>query len=352
MKRSSAFATVAGTLVVAATAAGCGSSSDTGSTGATGGGGDGKKLVVGVSNTLAGNGWRESMICSIKAQALASGKVSKVVVVSKNGGPTDQIQDLQNLVSQGVNILIVNPSDPEKLNSIIAEASKQGITVIAVDSAVTAPEAHVVTNDQVAWGKLEMDALAKMIGGKGDVLYERGIQGVQADTDRDEGVKASLANYPDIKLKEVWTGWDYTKGGEITVQEFTAKQYDAVWTSGTEYTAVNAIKTAGRKSVPVGGQESNEFVKQLAAGTPGVMVTNPSVIGGAALAVGLKVAAGEKVDRDFKITPKVFTSADNKSELAAMYVPGKDQTFNTTMGIDGLTTFTKDQLLACKGPGE
>ena len=79
-----------------------------------------------MSNTLAGNGWRETMICSIKAQALASGQVSKVVVVSKNGGPTEQIQDLQNLVSQGVNILIVNPSDPEKLNSIIAEATKQG----------------------------------------------------------------------------------------------------------------------------------------------------------------------------------------------------------------------------------
>jgi len=27
------------------------------------------KYVVGVSNTLTGNGWREEMICSIKAQA-------------------------------------------------------------------------------------------------------------------------------------------------------------------------------------------------------------------------------------------------------------------------------------------
>jgi ribose transport system substrate-binding protein len=34
------------------------------------------KYVVGVSNTLIGNGWREEMICSIKAEAEASGKVS------------------------------------------------------------------------------------------------------------------------------------------------------------------------------------------------------------------------------------------------------------------------------------
>ena len=198
MKYSRALAAVAGTVLVAGLAAGCGGGSSDGTASSAGGGGASasgdaggqkKDLVVGVSNTLAGNGWRETMICSIKAQALASGQVSKVVVVSKNGGPTEQIQDLQNLVSQGVNILIVNPSDPEKLNSIIAEATKQGITVVAVDSSVTAPEAYVVTNDQVAWGKLEMEALAKLIGGKGEVLYMRGIQGVQADTDRDTGVQ-------------------------------------------------------------------------------------------------------------------------------------------------------------------
>ena len=44
------------------------------------------KYVVGVSNTLIGNGWREEMICSIKAQAEASGMVSKVVVANRNVG--------------------------------------------------------------------------------------------------------------------------------------------------------------------------------------------------------------------------------------------------------------------------
>ena len=33
--------------------------------------------VLGVSSTLVGNGWREEMICAVKAQALASGKVSR-----------------------------------------------------------------------------------------------------------------------------------------------------------------------------------------------------------------------------------------------------------------------------------
>src|SRR5580700_11113197 len=80
------------------------------------------KFVVGVSNTLTGNGWREEMICSIKAQAEASGMVSKVIVANRNGGPSEQIADLRNLISAGANVIIVNPSDREALNPVIKQA--------------------------------------------------------------------------------------------------------------------------------------------------------------------------------------------------------------------------------------
>ena len=91
------------------------------------------KYVVGVSNTLIGNGWREEMICSVKAQALASGLVSKVIVANRNGGPSEQIADLRNLISAGANAIIVNPSDREALNPVIKQAADRGIVVVAVD---------------------------------------------------------------------------------------------------------------------------------------------------------------------------------------------------------------------------
>ena len=126
----------------------CGGGDDDTASGGSGAGSD-QKFVIGVSNTLAGNGWREQMICSVKAQALASGKVSKVIAISKNGGPTEQIQDLQNLISQGANAIIVNPSDREKLNPVIQQATQKKIVVVAVDQAVSEPTAYVATNDQV-----------------------------------------------------------------------------------------------------------------------------------------------------------------------------------------------------------
>ena len=112
------------------------------------------KYVVGVSNTLIGNGWREEMICSIKAEAEASGMVSKVIVANRNGGPAEQITDIRNLISAGANIIIINPSDREALNPVIKQAADKGVVVVAVDQAVSAPEAYVLTDDQVEYAKL------------------------------------------------------------------------------------------------------------------------------------------------------------------------------------------------------
>jgi ribose transport system substrate-binding protein len=278
--------------------------------------------------------------------------VSRVIALSKNGGPSDQIQDLQNLISQGVNVIIVNPSDPDKLNDAISEAKKQGITVIAVDNGVNTPDATVVTNDQVEWGRLSMEWIAKQLNGKGDVLYLRGIQGAQADTDRDAGVQSVLKNYPGIKVKEAYTGWDNTKAGEIAIQEFTAKQYDAVWTSGQDFPVVNAIKTAGRKPVPVTGMDNNGFVKMLLDGTPGAIVTNPAIIGAAGLNIALKIRAGEQVAPSVKITPELWSMDTTPDKLKANYFADRAQDFSSTISIPNYTTFTKEQLFACKGPGE
>ena len=97
------------------------------------------KFVLGVSNTLVGNGWREEMICAVKAEAKASGKVSKVVVSNINGGAAEQIAGIRNLISAGANAIIINPSDRNALNGVINQATARGIVVVAVDQAVSHP---------------------------------------------------------------------------------------------------------------------------------------------------------------------------------------------------------------------
>ena len=96
----------------------------------------------------------------------------------------------------------------------------------------------------------------------------RGIEGVPADDDRHAGFSEVMEQYPDIEIKEVFSGWDFTQGGDIAVQELTAADYDGIWTSGIDYTVVNAFETAGKDPVPVVGADNIGFIGQLLDGQP------------------------------------------------------------------------------------
>src|SRR2546427_7126912 len=115
-------------------------------------GGGTTKYVVGVSNTLTGNGWREEMICSIKAQAKASGVVSKVIVANRTTDAAGQIADIRNLISSGANIIVINPSDRDALNAVIKQATDKGIVVVAGGPAASQTTADRVSNAQGADG--------------------------------------------------------------------------------------------------------------------------------------------------------------------------------------------------------
>ena len=342
--------------LLAVTLGACGGSDTT--AGGGGGGGGEKKWVIGVSNTLVGNGWREEMICSVKAESLVSGKVSKVVVANRNGGPTEQIADLRSLISQGVNAIVVNPSDREKLNPVIQQAKDKGIVVVAVDQAVTAPEAYVATNDQVAYGRLGGEWLAKAIGGKGNVVEMRGIAGVPADDDRHKGFTEALAGYPDIKVvKEVFTGWDYSKGGQQALDLLNSStKIDGIWTSGIDYTVVKAFQTLNKSFVPIVGADNNEFLHQLLTlngdGLKGAAVTNPATIGGVGTSLAIDVLEGKQTPRETLLTPQVWDYESAKDQLEKNYFTNRDPTYSSQVEVKPYTDYTPEQLFACKGPGE
>jgi len=313
------------------------------------------KYVLGVSNTLVGNGWREEMICAVKAQALASGKVSKVIVANRNGGPAEQIADIRNLISAGANAIIINPSSASALNAVVAQAAARGVKVISVDQRITAPQAYNVTNDQVAYGRLGATWLFKKLGGKGNVVEMRGIAGVPADTDRHTGFQQALKKYPGIKVvKRTFTGWSFAPGGKQMLDILNSGvQVDGVWTSGIDYTVVNAFKTAGKPYVPVVGADNNEFLRQLIKLNPGFQgsaVTNPATIGGVGAAVAIRVLGGGTVQKWVKLTPQVWDMKTAAKTIRSYYSPKRPPTYSSQLFVKPWTTYTAAQLVGCKGP--
>jgi ribose transport system substrate-binding protein len=102
------------------------------------------------------------------------------------------------------------------------------------------------------------------------------------------------------------------------------------------------------------------FVAQLldAANYPdlkGAAVTNPGSVGGAGVTLALQILGGQLPDSNTVVlTPEVWdnVSDEGKAKLEAANDPSLNPIWPLGLSIPGWTTYTKDQLLACKGPGE
>jgi hypothetical protein len=117
---------------------------------------------------------------------------------------------------------------------------------------------------------------------------------------------------------------------------------DGVWTSGIDYTVVNAFKTAGKPLVPVVGADNNEFLQQLLAyeGFRGAAVTNPATIGGAGAASRSSCcrARGPELGQ---ADPQVWDNGRRgKSEIKANYSPSRPPTYSARLQIKPWTTYT------------
>jgi len=317
------------------------------------------KYTIGVSNTVQGNGWREEMICAIKAQALASGEVTSLNIAHRNTDAAGQLEDIRNLISAKVNAIIVNPSDPKGIQPGLDEAEKAGIVIVVVDQSVSDPNIYTIQNNQADYAYLGAKWLFTQMGGKGGVVYMRGAAGASADTDRDTGFKKALAEFPGIKVvSETFTGWQQDQGKQ-QILDFIASgvPFDGIWTSGIDDVIVDAVKESGHRLVPIVGADNAGFVSQLNTvdGLKGAAVTNPGSVGGAGVTLALNVLDGKApAQKANVVTPVLWENVTDagKANLKSAADPTINKEWPVSISIPDWTTYTKAQIVACKGPGE
>ena len=318
-----------------------------------------------------GNGFREEQVCTAKAEALASGQVSELITIHRNTDAAGQLEDIRTLIADDVDAIVFNPNDPAALNPALAEANAAGIKTISVDAYVTDPTTFNLYNNQIEYAKLGAKWLFDQLGGNGTVYYMRGLAGHPADSDRDIGFKEVLKDYPGITVVPnadgVATGWDPATTTQLINDFIASGQYDTIdgiWTSGMDSQVVDAVKAAGKEYKPIVGADLGAFVGQLLTeqGLSGAAVTNTAAVGGAGVGLALKILNGETPATDPSASqPNTVllkpVLADNvsdagKSTLESWQVDGLDPLWPLGLQIDGYTTYTPEQAVACKGPGE
>ena len=332
-----------------------------------------KQYKIGYSNAGGvGNGFREEQVCTAKAEALASGQVSELTTIHHNVDDAGQLQDIRDLIAKGVDAIVFNPNSPDALVPALQEAQAKGIKTISVDQFVNDPNTYNLYNNQREYARLGAKWLFDQLKGTGTVYYMRGFAGASADSDRDLGFKDALKDYPNIKIvpsaEGVFTQWDSAKTTQIMDAFIASGDYDkiqGIWTSGMDGEVVESIKAAGKKFVPIVGADRGVFVKPLLDPTKyenltGAAVTNTAAVGGAGVALALKLLSGESVSTD-STAPKPNTVllkpvlADNltdagKTTLGSWLVEGLDPSWPLGLQVEGFTHYTPQQAIACKGP--
>lgn len=215
--------------------------------------------TIGYASTYAGNTWRknamERLLGEVVPKWQQKGLIKDVIVTQSNLKDAVQIQQMRQLVDQGVDAIIICCSNPTALNQTIKYAHDNGVPVFSFTGYVTSPYA---VNSSVNYQKAGYQIgrwMAEEIGEEGNVLVVEGIPGASASDSQNNGVLAGLAESPDIKvtgqIAHMWT----SQVGQAEVQKWLAThpgQLDGIAVQSSGETGVlQALLQSGRELPPI-----------------------------------------------------------------------------------------------------
>src|SRR5690625_4712345 len=137
----------------------------------------------------------------------------ELIVLDSQDDSAKAAANMEDLITRGVDLILVNPTDSDAIvNSVIA-ANEAGIPVITVDRASNGGEVlSYIASDNVAGGKMAGEFIIEQLGGKGKVVELEGIVGTNAARERGEGFNAAIEG-TDIEVVAKQTAdFDRVKG--------------------------------------------------------------------------------------------------------------------------------------------
>lgn len=148
---------------------------------------------------VTGNAFYVSMECGIRAEAAKYGfKIN--FQGAQAFDPALQIPIVNAVVASKPAGLLIAPTDSKALFLPIAQAVEAGIKVALVDTTLedTSKAITAIATDNTAGGAAAADALAKLIGEKGEVMAIAFQAGASTSDQRQKGFEAEIKKYPNI----------------------------------------------------------------------------------------------------------------------------------------------------------
>ena len=305
-KRMRTFAAVSAVAVVALLA-GC--SSDGSDDGPTAGAGvdnsaSGDKVVIGFSGPAADHGWLGAINSAAIAEAEKYDDVELIVAEGTNDANL-QISQVEGFINDGVDAIVLLPTDGAALTEVAIKAMEAGIPVINVDREFSSTFAARVTilGDNYGMGVSAGTYICEQLAGQDDAIVAEiaGIDSLPLTQDRTEGFNDALSDCGLEVSARVAADFTIAGGQEVTEQLLSANPHiDAIWNHDDDQGigVLAAIDEAGRDEFfMVGGAGSLNAMNSIKAGDTVLVATviYPSTQGADGIALARLVAQNKSM---------------------------------------------------------
>lgn len=235
----------------------------------------------------------------------------ELVIIDAQDDASKQASDVEDLIQQGVDLLLINPVDSSAVGASVESANAAGVPVITVDRSAESGEivSHIAS-DNVAGGKLAGEFLLEQFGEGAKVVMLEGVAGSSAARDRGEGFLTAVEGKVDLVSSQTA---NFNRSEGLTVMENMLQanpDIEAVFSQNDEMAlgAIEAIESAGKNILVIGFDATEDAIKKIEEGKMAASVAQkPDEIGRAAVETAVKHLNGESVEEFIPVELELVT---------------------------------------------
>lgn len=259
--------------------------------------------AVGFSVSTLNNPFFVSLSEGAKAEAEKQGV--KLVVVDAGDDAAKQTNDIEDLISRNVSVLIVNPVDSDAVAPAVQNAVSKGIKVISVDRVVNGVEVDCqIASDNVAGAKMATEYLVELIGEGAKAAELEGVPGASATIDRGAGFHEAADAALDVVASQTA---NFNRAEGMNVMENilqSSPEVKGVFAHNDEMAlgAVEAVAASGKDIKIIGFDATDDAVTAVKAGKMAATVAQkPELMGETAVQTAIKLINGETVEKSLPV---------------------------------------------------
>lgn len=234
-----------------------------------------KKVTIGVSIPAADHGWTAGVVFHAErmAKLLMAQHPGLNVIVKTAPDPATQANSVQDLVTRGINALVILPSDPDPLVNAIKEVKNKNIFVALVDRAPSNNDNSVrdlyVAGNNPALGATAGEYIKKNTP-NAQVAVIRGLP-IPIDQQRQDGFDKAISGSNVKVLAKQFGNWNRDDAFKV-MQDYLTKfpKIDVVWCQDDDMAVgvLQAIDQAKRTDIQyvIAGAGSKDMVKKVMDG--------------------------------------------------------------------------------------